>query len=134
MEDNCWEFRRSVTSGGYSRVKRNGISKYAHRLAYEAFVGLIPEGLMVLHKCDNACCINPSHLYVGDHNQNMRDKVARDRCVKGEAHGNSVLTEDDVCFIRDSSGVSTAMLARTLRVSEGAVRAVIKGRSWRHLQ
>lgn len=63
----------SGTGGGYGQLGK----KYAHRMAYEAAHGLIPKGLQVLHKCDVRACIEPKHLYLGDHVQNAKDREAR---------------------------------------------------------
>lgn len=80
----CWNWTGTIIKGGYGRiVKREGGKRVhipAHRAAYLEWAGSIPEGLMVLHDCDNARCINPKHLKLGTHQDNMDDKVARKRC------------------------------------------------------
>lgn len=84
----CWEFRGYQNQHGYGRLiisepgKRNRLLA-VHRLAYEAWVGPIPDGLDVLHACDNRSCINPSHLWLGDQGDNMRDMVAKGRWRDG---------------------------------------------------
>lgn len=67
--------------GGYGQISVAGrrSPQPAHRVAYEVFVGPIPEGLHVLHDCDNPPCINPSHLRVGTVQDNADDKVERHR-------------------------------------------------------
>jgi hypothetical protein len=91
--DGCWLWAGTMNAsgpherhwyGGYyplradGRIARRTIG--AHRVAYAAMIGPIPEGLDVLHHCDQPKCVNPDHLYAGTHRDNMRDKVARGRC------------------------------------------------------
>jgi hypothetical protein len=72
----CWEWQRSRSRQGYGRL---GPRVYAHRLAYEVFIGPIPDGLHVLHHCDNPPCCNPAHLWSGTVADNMRDRDAKGR-------------------------------------------------------
>lgn len=62
-----------------SSVKIKGKMFYAHRVSYEDNFGEIPEGKLVLHRCDIGCCVNPDHLYIGDYKQNALDRHVRGR-------------------------------------------------------
>ena len=75
--ENCWLWQGSVTSDGYGRFHMSGKTHSAHRIAYMLRNGMIEDDLHVLHKCDNPPCVNPAHLYLGDHYQNMQDKKMR---------------------------------------------------------
>ena len=76
----CWEWNGArLASGGYGSFRAHGRSVRAHRFAYELFVGPIPDGAMVRHKCDNPPCVNPEHLEIGTHQQNMWDMSDRER-------------------------------------------------------
>lgn len=90
----CWNWTRTISEGGYGRVSRDRAPAYdlAHRAAHEEFVGAIPLGMCVCHKCDNRRCINPEHLFIGTRADNMRDMVEKDRQARGEQHGASKLT------------------------------------------
>lgn len=85
----CWLWTGHVNCRGYGQVSFRG-TKYggrtAHRVSYILFVGAIPTGMFVLHKCDVRCCVNPDHLWLGTHLDNQRDK-----CRKGR-HGNQKKT------------------------------------------
>ena len=70
---DCWHWMGVRTGVGYGRMTYEGRSQVAHRLSYRAFVGEIPEGLSVLHRCDNRACINPEHLWLGTRSDNMKD-------------------------------------------------------------
>jgi hypothetical protein len=80
----CWNWQGSLDRHGYGQFKLGfGLSPLrAHRIAYEACKGEIPEGMHVLHSCDNPRCCNPDHLRVGTHADNMADREARGRTWK----------------------------------------------------
>ena len=80
---NCWLWQGALSgSSGYGSLRENHKAVYAHRVAWREFVGPIPFGLCVLHRCDNPPCINPDHLFLGTQADNMRDMN-----VKGKARG-----------------------------------------------
>lgn len=79
--DLCWVTDVARDKNGYSRLVIHGKTYKLHRLAYEHFVGPIPEGLLILHTCDNPPCCNPDHLYPGTPAQNMIDKKNRGRAL-----------------------------------------------------
>lgn len=86
--DGCWEWLGARLPKGYGFIQgtrwRGEDIPYrplrAHRVAYELAVGLIPDGMYVLHRCDNPPCCNPAHLFVGTAKDNARDMVAKGRC------------------------------------------------------
>ena len=85
VTDGCWEWT-GPNDGKYGRFYRGGQSNRAHRLSYELFVGEIPDGLWVLHHCDNPPCIRPDHLFLGDCQANMRDAAQKGRiCTIGQS-------------------------------------------------
>jgi hypothetical protein len=70
--DGCWQMKVSLSEWGYGRIKHEGRQVMVHRLAYEAFVGPIPEGLVIDHLCRNRGCINPDHLEAVTESENIR--------------------------------------------------------------
>lgn len=99
-QSECWEWNGNRNSYNYGRVFHNRRASMAHRVSYEQFVGPIPEGYEVRHRCDNPPCVNPEHLLTGTHAENMQDKVRRNRQTSGERHGRAKLTRTDVDDIR----------------------------------
>ena len=82
----CWEWTGHKSSVGYGLIKVFGRMSSVHRYSYELHKGPIPEGLHILHECDNKVCINPDHLRAGTHAENIEDAVARGLIRKGPAH------------------------------------------------
>jgi hypothetical protein len=84
--EDCWEWIGQKHSNGYGllqcRSRKNRKMIKAHRLSYELHNGPIPEGLLVLHKCDNKLCVNPDHLELGNYSKNLKD--AYDRGLRGQ--------------------------------------------------
>ena len=78
-ESGCWEWHGKIMHKGYGVLSVNNKETRAHRASYEVFVGAIPDGMVIMHMCDNRRCINPDHLKPGTHKQNVQDAVAKGR-------------------------------------------------------
>lgn len=79
MLPDCKPYPGKLRKDGYAHTTRNKKTVLAHRQAYIDTYGPIPDGMHVLHKCDNPSCVNPEHLFVGTHTDNMQDKLAKGR-------------------------------------------------------
>ena len=82
----CWEWRASKVTSGYGQIKGQapfGKRLKAHRVSYEIHKGPIPDGMFVMHTCDNPGCVNPDHLRAGTHSDNMRDMASKKRSRGG---------------------------------------------------
>lgn len=99
-------------------VKTGGIA--VHRYVYETYNGKIDEGLVVRHKCDNPSCINPDHLELGTHQDNMDDMVKRGRSTKGEKSASCKLSDEQVEEIKRllESGMKQVDIAKMYNVSD----------------
>jgi len=80
---DCWEWTGSRIWSGYGMFWKDGRYQRAHRVAYELTNGEVPADLFVLHRCDNRGCVNPDHLDIGTHRDNMRDRNERGRTAQG---------------------------------------------------
>ena len=129
----CWLWDGGAVTQGYGSFSVAGATKAAHRVSYELHCGPVPEGAMVLHSCDVRCCVNPAHLRVGTHGENMRDRNARGRASAGERNGRAKLTEAQARAIRTAPGTGREVAAR-FGVSRDTVVRVRTGKVWRTAQ
>lgn len=134
---SCWRWVGAGSSGGYGRLwdSRVGRAVFAHRLSYEIHFFTPPRDKEVCHRCDNKLCVNPAHLFLGTHQDNMRDLKAKDRNPHGETHPKAVLSDSLVLEIRRlvASGTSARSLALRLGLHPTHVSQVASGRLWPHV-
>ena len=123
--DGCWIFKGS-TLDGYGQKWHEGRRWLAHRLAWHLWRGVIPEGMMVLHRCDVRNCINPEHLFLGDNFVNQRDCRAKGRLARAK------ITQQIADWIRSQhfEGCRITDLARFYGITINNVCSVTKGRIW----
>lgn len=124
----CMEWTGRVDKDGYGVVRVFGIKdRRASRVAYSVFVGEIPSGAQVLHKCDNPRCINPKHLFLGTCADNMKDKSKKGR------HHNARLTDQEVRAIRESNE-TMRLLAERYCLSIPSIQQIKERRSYKHIE
>ena len=83
-EDGCWLWTAGGRGTGYGAIKYNGKIVDAHRVSWILHFGEIPEGMFICHKCDVRKCVNPDHLFIGTHKDNMQDCIKKGRFVRSE--------------------------------------------------
>jgi hypothetical protein len=133
--NECWLWQGDRRADGYGRFTGDSgnRNRRAHRYAYEEFVGEIPEGMHVLHRCDNPPCVNPRHLFLGTQADNTADMRSKNR-DRRNYEKNRTLTREQVAYVlADPEGIGPSALARKLGVSRMVVRYVRKHggyRSW----
>ena len=132
----CWLWQKYVMKNGYGQACwPKGKVDYAHRASWTAFNGPIPDGLWVLHKCDNPKCVNPDHLFLGTHSDNMKDCVTKGRfksnIMIGEHHPATSLREDDVLSIR-GDGRSDRIIAEQYGVTRSAINKIKRRKNWKY--
>jgi hypothetical protein len=131
--DKCWEWT-ACTTGGYGRIRIDGKSQIASRVAYQLFHGAIPDKLVVCHKCDNRKCVNPSHLFLGTLQDNNFDCLSKGRIARGEKARGARLKEAQVREILSSiETLSDEEASRVYGVTLRHIRDLRKGRAWKHL-
>lgn len=144
--NECWEwvngsYYKNPWTGAdtYGCISFNGKRQGAHRASWYLHFGDIPDGLFVLHTCDNPKCVNPRHLFLGTHDDNMQDKVkkgrARGGANKGEINPEHKLTEAQALEIIQAlkRGEHPADIAKRYPVGEPMIKHIKSGRNWRHI-
>lgn len=135
--DECLIWKGAISSHGYGSVGFMGKAWMAHRASYYIHTGVDPAKNEVMHTCDTPLCINPNHLTLGSHTDNMLDMEGkkRSRHFKGSQHGRSKLTENAVLEMRKQyeSGISYQRLANQYGVSKRACMLAVKGVTWTHI-
>ena len=139
----CWVWQGCCGSG-YGRINsRTGVRLYTHRVAWELANGPIPDGLFVLHDCDNPPCCNPAHLHLGTQADNVRERDERGRgrpgagnVPRGESHPHAKLTRAQVVAIRArhaAGGVVMRELGKEYEVSQNAIWCAVRRITWAHV-
>lgn len=134
-ENACIEWIGYRTALGYGRVAHEGRAIAAHRASWTVHNGEIPEGMCVLHRCDNRACINPSHLFLGTQAENMADMKAKARRrgvggARGFAHQFAKATPEMVAEIRAYAGKQADMV-RKFGLSRPTVSRIKRNLSYR---
>lgn len=125
----CWLWNGAVLKSGYGVSSNGEKCVLAHRLSYKSFVGDIPEGMIIAHKCDTPSCVNPDHLWLATHKQNSSDMVKKGRSASKERCGKSKLTSDQIDFIRKSE-LSHRELGKMFDVSHANVGYIKRNKTW----
>lgn len=134
----CWLWTRYRNKQGYGYgFSLDGRQQLSHRVAWQFTFGSIPEGLDVLHRCDNPQCCNPAHLWLGTDKDNVHDSVRKGRFhnggAKGERNGSAKLTAEAVTKIRrvySKGRVTQRQLAALYGVDQTAISLIVRGVNW----
>jgi len=123
---NCWIWKGNPRKNGYCRTSYKGKSWYIHRLSYTAFIGKIPDGEDVCHKCDIRACCNPEHLFTGTRRDNMQDAKNKGRVATGSSLPHSKLSIKDKKFILDEikQNVEYKEIAKKYNVVPGSISRI----------
>ena len=130
--EECIFFNGTINSMGYGVLKvggRKGKLLSAHRISFRLFNGPIKKGREICHRCDNPKCINPNHLFMGTHEENMADFASKLR------HPNSKFTPEEIVDIRRryASGESSRRIASEFGVSHKTILYIKSKKGWKHV-
>lgn len=136
----CWSWSGGKYVAGYGKFSYMGKDITAHRYSWIMYFGPIPDGMCVLHKCDNRECTNPDHLFLGSHQDNMADKDRKGRgnYPAGERVAASKLVAGDIREIRrlrtlDSDHWTHERLGEMFGVSQSNISYILSGKTWSHV-
>jgi DNA-binding MarR family transcriptional regulator len=133
FDDGCWLWLGHRDRGGYGSASYQGKTMGAHRVAYLTEVGPIPEGLWVLHKCDNPPCVRPDHLFLGTVADNNADAIAKGRQARRRGNSHPSLTTLQVRAIRriaERKLIPLSDLAAAVGVSRYIAERIVSGEPW----
>jgi hypothetical protein len=151
-EQCCWEWQASKKVKGYGQfyIRIEETNRYsnrgAHRIAWSIHNGAVPDGMQVMHKCDNPPCVNPTHLQIGTHIDNMQDAINKGRIRRNPTSLKPKSTEPsvsralklcarDVIAIRRAHirGTSIKGLAEAFTLHKKTVQEIVRRKIWKHL-
>lgn len=149
--DGCWLWSGSVGRNGYGKLNYKYKTLSAHRVAFSLLVGEIPDGLIVLHKCDNKHCVRPDHLFLGNATDHVANMIRKGRHGHGETHWSKKRPElipqgqdrfqaklkdsdiADICAMRCVAGKSYEEIGAAYGIMPATVSAITHGRGWSHV-
>jgi hypothetical protein len=125
--DECWNWFGAKKEFGYGIIRYEKSIVRAHRVSYEMTYGKIPDGMYVLHRCDNPPCVNPAHLFLGTHQDNMNDmcdkgRIARKLTIEKAREIKQLLAEESM---------SRKAIARIYGVNPSLINCIANGKKWK---
>lgn len=133
----CWTWIGSRNGCGYGQIDMNKKHHHAHRVSWMLHCGAIPDGMLVLHACDNKGCVRPSHLFLGNHRDNLMDADRKgiNPIKRGEKFMTAKLKAVQVLEIRKlrGEGMSASTLARRFNVSTNNIYPICLRQTWKHI-
>lgn len=138
--EGCWGWSGSKYPGGYPKMPFNHSSHMlAHRYSFASYYGIEPGDMLVCHRCDNRECTNPEHLFLGSHQDNSNDKIAKGRAryvgQPGGENPNAVLSGEDVACIRRATlaGMANTEISRLFGVTHSQISTIRLSKTWKHI-
>lgn len=133
--NGCWLWAGAKNNKGYGMTVLNGRRTLAHRAVYELHCGAPPRALHGCHRCDNPICVNPAHIFFGTRADNMQDALKKGRFAVGERSPSARYTERQIREAHSlwRAGATIAKSAKATGMRRGDLWAILRGKSWRHL-
>lgn len=134
--DGCWYWIGITNTLGYGRFSHEGKEFYAHRISYLIYRGQFSIELDILHSCDNPLCVNPNHLFLGTHDDNMKDMAKKGRAKKksknkGEKNPMAKLTYKQVLEIRAINNLQQWKIGEMFGVSQSRIHSIRSNKCWK---
>ena len=131
----CWIWLGAKSVRGYGQILSHNKKYSAHRASYKAFIGDIPKGMVVCHRCDNVYCVNPDHLFLGTQKDNLQDMALKGRSTKGEKNTQAKLKTKQIMEIKDglNNGLKEKYLANLYGVCRQTINNIKNGKVWNHV-
>jgi len=132
--NDCWEWLGCKTSNGYGWCRFNGKNDFAHRVSFRIWKSEIPDKMVIRHRCRNKC-VNPAHLDLGTHSDNMRDMVRDGTSQNGAQNSGAVLTNEDVYEIRRrrSTGEKLMSISNSFGVKMNTISRICSYSTWKNI-
>lgn len=129
---DCWLWTGATYYNGYGVFNIESRNHTAHRAAWILFRGPVPDGILVLHHCDNPPCVRPDHLFLGTPKENTQDMVSKGRSTAGERHRLAKLSVENVLEIRSlhRDGMVQRRIAERFEVSYATINLIVKRKNW----
>jgi hypothetical protein len=139
MNTGCRLWWGHSNHAGYGILHYGGRSNLAHRMRWTASFGEIPPGLFVCHKCDTPACINPAHLFIGTHQDNVNDRTAKGRSSGdlrlGVLRNNTKINSETVRYIRTQAAIgrSQRAIGEEVGLFQTTVSEIVRRKIWGHI-
>ena len=135
--NDCWNWNAELNVNGYGVIRIGKTMILAHRLSFQLFKSNLINGMFVCHSCDNRKCVNPNHLWLGTHQENMNDALEKGRLDnKGENNGRSKFKKEDIINIINlfKTGTTTHELAIKFNTTQTYIIHILIGRVWKSIE
>ncbi len=135
ISEGCWKWTGSKLKSGYGIISFGGKPISAHRLSWKLHKGVIEEGKVIRHLCNNPICVNPDHLAIGTIQDNADDRVRSGNQPKGGRNNHAKLDDEKIKEIRMllELSISGAEIGRQYGVSRTVICSIKNGRTWKHV-
>lgn len=140
IHTGCWRWTGATINKGYGKINIEGKTLLTHRVSWEVFNNKkIPQNDLVLHKCDNGMCVNPDHLFLGNHKDNTQDMMQKKRTkfiglmdrIRDETYQTTKLTNEQVRFIRKNLHIAAVDLAVEFDVHPKTIYSARSGKTFK---
>lgn len=133
--DECWGWSGKGDGKGYGVLSYKPMPWKIHRYSYTLYNGEIPDGMYVLHKCDQPICSNPNHLFAGTNLDNIKDMLHKKRNAKGEMLPQATITKEVAWKIKEMilAGERMIDISRKMNVGYSLVNAIKRKSTWKHV-